>query len=68
MFQSLICKMTKHSVVRKRVWHDQLDFRTNCTRCGAGLIREQSGWREFEPEFDTDLRREGHPRHKEITS
>jgi hypothetical protein len=46
---------------RHRVWHDSIDYRTSCTRCGAALVRLPSGWTEFEPSRHGDPQRQPHP-------
>jgi hypothetical protein len=46
----LICKLLGHKVNRKRVWNDTRDYRTNCERCDAPLLRDIEAWREFVPE------------------
>lgn len=68
MLRSLVCKITGHKISRNRVWHDGLNFRTDCTRCDKNMLREQSGWREFKPENDTDMRRGGHPNGEQAMS
>ena len=62
MFKRLFCRLLRHHVNRRRVWNDQINFRTNCTRCGAPLLRDQRGWREFESERDASMKRDPHPR------
>ena len=65
-----MCKLSSHRINRQRVWDDGLNFRTNCARCDAVLIRdddisrEDRRWREFDPERDSDPRRKPHPRHR----
>ncbi len=34
-----ICTLTGHRRVKKRVWNDGHDWRTNCTRCGKPMVR-----------------------------
>jgi hypothetical protein len=58
----LICSIASHRVNRHRVWHDNLNFRTNCERCGTPLLRDQSGWREFDMAIDANASRMPHPR------
>ena len=53
---SLICKYFGHKVDRHRVWNDGIDFRTSCARCGRALLRDLGGWREFDPERDSEER------------
>lgn len=57
----LICSIASHRVNRHRVWHDSLNFRTNCERCGAPLLRDQNGWREFNLALDASSNRTAHP-------
>lgn len=61
MLKRLCCKIVGHRVNRRRVWSDHLNFRTNCERCGAPLLRDNQGWREFESERDANLSRQPHP-------
>jgi hypothetical protein len=56
-----MCSFLQHKVNRRRVWHDNLSFRTNCERCGVPLLRDGQGWREFEGESDADVSRSAHP-------
>lgn len=44
---AIICKFVGHRPDRKRHWHDQLNWRSNCKVCNFGLIRDHNGWREF---------------------
>ena len=61
MLKGLICSVMRHKVNRRRVWHDNLHFRTNCERCGLPLLRDAQGWREFDSESDADVTRAAHP-------
>lgn len=61
MLGSLICRFSGHKINRKRVWHDGVGFRTECSRCDKALLREQVGWREFDPVEDTGIDHEDHP-------
>lgn len=47
MLESALCGLSGHRINRRRVWHDSINFRTDCDRCGKGLIRGISGWIEF---------------------
>ena len=44
---AIICKVVGHRPDRKRHWHDQMNWRSNCKICQFGLIRDHNGWREF---------------------
>lgn len=44
---AIICKVVGHKSDRKRCWHDQMNWRSNCKICKFGLIRDHHGWREF---------------------
>ena len=33
------CTLIGHRRVRKRVWNDGTDWRTNCARCGTPMVR-----------------------------
>ena len=64
MLGSVICKVSGHRVNRRRVWHDGLDFRTNCERFDLPLIRDMAkGWRPFDSARDHQAHRKGHPHH-----
>lgn len=65
MILKLVCRMSGHSIDRKRVWHDTLNYRTTCARCHAQLLRGGTGWREFDAERDADDHRAAHPRERE---
>ncbi len=62
MLGSMVCKMRGHRVNRRHVWDDGMNFRTNCARCDAVLIRDREGWRTFDNNRDLDERRRPHPR------
>jgi len=57
MFRHQFCLVAGHAINRKRVWHDGLDFRTKCSRCGQPLVRSEHGWRAFIESEDEDPRR-----------
>jgi len=61
VLKSLFCRVAGHRVNRRRVWNDQLDFRTNCERCGVPMLRDRHGWREFDSERDASTMRDPHP-------
>ena len=65
MLKRLFCAIVGHRVNRRRVWNDQLNFRTSCERCGAPLLRDNQGWREFESERDANVMRLAHPHNLE---
>jgi hypothetical protein len=56
-FAHLFCRLTGHLRDGHRVWHDQLDFRSHCRRCGVAMVRDMQGWRVFDPDQDADPRR-----------
>ena len=62
MIKAALCTLVGHKVERKRVWHDNTDYRTDCQRCGAPLIREPSGWTVFDQASDDAKGRLPHPR------
>jgi hypothetical protein len=57
----LLCRLLGHRIDRRRVWNDGIDFRTSCPRCGAALLRDHVGWREFDAERDEGMHRLPHP-------
>lgn len=48
MFTKLLCTTKGHLINRHRVWHDSVDYRTQCDRCGKEMVRDAGGWKEFE--------------------
>jgi hypothetical protein len=62
VIKRLYCKVVGHRVNRRRVWNDQLNFRTNCERCAVPLLRDRNGWREFDTNRDANELRDAHPR------
>jgi hypothetical protein len=59
---ALLCRILGHKIDRRHVWHDEIDFRTTCRRCGGALLRDLHGWRPFDSVGDADERRLPHPR------
>lgn len=58
MLKRINCLLARHTVNRKRVWHDGLDFRTRCAACGTQLVRiDGKGWQVFGQEYEADDRR-----------
>lgn len=57
----LICKLTRHRINRSHVWHDGIDFRTECQRCRTEMIRGPANWREFDPKRDSNAKRGTRP-------
>jgi len=46
-----LCAVLGHRRSRRRVWHDDVDLRALCVRCGTPLIRSiDKGWRAFGPD------------------
>jgi hypothetical protein len=64
MLGNLLCRCGKHRINRHRVWHDGVDFRSKCTRCGLPMVRDFWGWREFDATRDGDFSRQPHPRQR----
>jgi hypothetical protein len=62
VLKRLYCLIASHRVNRRRVWNDRFNFRTNCERCNAPLLRDDRGWREFDSDRDAHLMRDPHPR------
>lgn len=60
---SILCKIIRHRPVRRRVWHDSINFRAKCSRCGHSLIKDDLHWREYDAERDANPMRIPHPRH-----
>ena len=65
MLKALLCKYLGHRVDRHRVWHDDIDFRTGCARCGQPLVRGKTGWREFDADRDLEFERKSRHRDKD---
>ena len=61
MFTKLLCTTRGHLINRHRVWHDSVDYRTTCDRCGQAMVRDASGWKEFNSN-DHAAERLPHPR------
>lgn len=48
-----LCAVLGHRRSRRRVWHDRVDLRAVCLRCGTPLIRSvDKGWRPLLPSDD----------------
>jgi hypothetical protein len=46
---SVLCRLFGHRRLRTKVWHDGVDYRAPCARCGAAMIRDMHGeWRVFD--------------------
>ena len=52
-----LCRVFGHRRDAKRAWHDLVDYRSRCKRCGVEMLRDRHGWRTFDPEADADPRR-----------
>ena len=63
MLGGVNCNLLGHKVDRHHVWHDGLDHRATCKRCGRPIIKRRQEWRLFDTERDTDQRRSPHPRY-----
>lgn len=59
-----LCKVIGHKHAR-RVWHDGLDFRARCARCGGDMLRDsvRGNWRLFDPAEDANPARVNRPEH-----
>lgn len=64
---TMICRMAGHRRLRTKVWHDGVDYRAPCARCGTPLVRDVSGkWRPFDWALDAppgSQVRSGRPHH-----
>lgn len=50
---NMLCRVIGHRRHRTKVWHDGVDYRAPCTRCGTALVRDMHGqWRPFDWEKD----------------
>jgi len=49
VLRDIVCRLVGHRVNRKRAWHDALDYRSRCKRCGCDMIRGSERWRAFTP-------------------
>jgi hypothetical protein len=48
-FSALLCRLWNHRRQRNKVWHDGVDYRAPCARCGLPLVRDIGGeWRPFD--------------------
>jgi len=65
---SFLCRLFGHYRLRTKIWHDGLDYRAPCRRCGLPLIRDMHGdWRPFDAARDAppgSHHRSGHPHHE----
>ncbi|MBB3911289.1 hypothetical protein GGQ81_001923 [Sphingomonas desiccabilis] len=63
-----LCKVMGHKHA-KRVWHDGIDFRARCVRCGDGMLRDdiRGEWRLFDPVQDADPSRMEKPERQSRT-
>jgi len=49
MIASILCQAFGHRRLRTKVWHDGVDYRAPCARCGAPMVRDMhDGWRAFD--------------------
>ncbi|HEY6815461.1 MAG TPA: hypothetical protein VI168_07980 [Croceibacterium sp.] len=60
MLGSILCRLKGHLANRRKAWHDGIDFRSSCTRCGEAMVRDLGGWRCF---TEADERRDRQQRH-----
>jgi len=45
VFETILCRLKGHRANRRKAWHDGIDFRSTCVRCGRAMIRDGGGWR-----------------------
>jgi len=58
MLKRISCLLGHHSVNRRRVWHNGIDFRTQCEECGDSLVRtDERGCHVLYSEEASDDRR-----------
>ncbi|MBA2936613.1 hypothetical protein HZF05_21245 [Sphingomonas sp. CGMCC 1.13654] len=58
MFAKLRCRLSGHVRSQRRIWDDGLNWRSECVRCGASLIKdERDQWRAFDERKDASPRR-----------
>ena len=62
MIREGLCRALGHKIDRKRVWHHSYDYRTECQRCHAPLVRLAHGWEIFDAATDDAADRLPHPR------
>jgi len=65
VLKKLLCSAASHTINRHRVWHDGVDYRTRCSRCGTEMLRAESGWRAFDHQQDDHPERLPHPRKRQ---
>ncbi len=60
---ALLCSILGHKRDSLHAWHDSLDWRSNCVRCGTLLVKDAftQQWRAFDREKDFSLDRKGKP-------
>lgn len=60
---SIICRLRGHLRDNHRAWHDGIEWRSSCTRCGAAMIRDEAinRWRLFDRERDFSTQRKAKP-------
>ncbi len=68
MFGGLQCTLTGHKINRRKVWHDGLDHRASCVRCGTPMLNRNHAWRQFDTDEDTDMRRKPHPNYDQVVA
>ncbi len=51
---AFICAIRGHKPDRHRAWHDSMDWRSTCIRCGTPMIKDalDQKWRPYDPEGD----------------
>jgi hypothetical protein len=63
---NLFCTIWGHDRDRHRAWHDSLDWRAYCRRCGVAMILDHhdQDWRLYEPKRDDSPFRKPPPGHE----
>jgi hypothetical protein len=58
-----ICAFRGHLRDTRRTWHDRIEWRSSCVRCGVPMIKDRAmnRWREFDREKDYSTARKGKP-------
>lgn len=60
------CSISGHRIAKQNVWHDRLNLRTDCTRCGTVMIRTIKGWRPYDEAKDANTDRLEHRPKREL--
>lgn len=59
----LLCTLIGHRRRKSKVWHDTSDWRSECKRCGASMIRDhgRNSWRPFRTSDSSPKRKDAPP-------